>query len=403
MVTDFAYGRGNADAAIDLINDDATPLRASDHDGLVLYLTPHNFVFLAEKKIKIEEQAFSEGNIHSNDKVEFGKGKGKGKGSSTHTGDVTASVEIKVKNDYIIDGDVTAPLVTVDPGATVTGTVTVGPVAPVPLPTLSFTAGSTNVKVKKDETLALAPGSYGDVKVEDRATLELTTGEYFFKKLELKKEATLSVDLAAGAVEVNVVEKVKLDKKAAVVLVSAGAAGSRLFTVNSLENKNIELKQESVFLGTLIAPDAKVKIEKDAFFKGAICAEEIDVKKDVTFVPHGSSVVPPTAMPSVLVDEVGQAEVLEVQEVPTEFALAPNYPNPFNPTTTIEFALPEAVEVSLRVYDVMGREVARLVEGSMGVGNHRVTFDASRLASGIYLYRIQAGRFTEVRRMILVK
>ena len=59
--------------------------------------------------------------------------------------------------------------------------------------------------------------------------------------------------------------------------------------------------------------------------------------------------------------------------------------------------------MSLRVYDVTGRVVARLVEGSMGVGNHRVTFDASMLPSGVYLYRIQAGRFTEVRRMVLVK
>ena len=144
---------------------------------------------------------------------------------------------------------------------------------------------------------SLTQGSYGKVKVEKNGTLELTSGTYFFEKLELKKEATLSVNLAAGAVEVNVLKKVKLDKKAAVVLVSAGSAGSRLFTVNSLENKKIELKQESVFLGTLIAPDAKVKIEKDAFFKGAISAEEIDVKKDVTFVPHGSSVAPPAALP----------------------------------------------------------------------------------------------------------
>ena len=100
------------------------------------------------------------------------------------------------------------------------------------------------------------------------------------------------------------VKNVKLDKKAAVVLVSAGAAGSRLFTVNSLENNIIELKEESVFLGTIIAPDAKVMIEKDAFFKGAICAEEIDVQKDVTFVPHGSS-MSPVAATSVLADEAG--------------------------------------------------------------------------------------------------
>jgi len=65
--------------------------------------------------------------------------------------------------------------------------------------------------------------------------------------------------------------------------------------------------------------------------------------------------------------------------------------------------LPEAVEVSLRVYDVMGRVVARLVERPMAAGHHRVQFNASRLASGLYLYRIQAGRFTQVRHMILVK
>ena len=62
-----------------------------------------------------------------------------------------------------------------------------------------------------------------------------------------------------------------------------------------------------------------------------------------------------------------------------------------------------AVAVSLRVYDVTGREVARLVEAPMAAGSHRVTFDASGLSSGMYLYRIQAGRFTQVRRMVVVK
>ena len=255
-------------------------------------------VFVAEKKIIIYGQTFSEGDIHSNDKIEFKKGN-----PSTHTGTLTAVHKIQIEKNQTIDGDATAPTVAVKARATVRGTVIEGPVAPMPLPTLSFTAGRTNVTVNADQTIVLAPGSYGNVKVKDRASLGLRTGVYFFKKLELEKEATLFVDLAAGAVEVNVVKTVKLDKKAAVVLVSAGAADSRLFTIHSL-HKLIELKQESVFLGTIIAPKAKVVIEKNAFFKGAICAQEIDVKQNVTFMPHGRS-VPPLAAASVLADETG--------------------------------------------------------------------------------------------------
>ena len=89
--------------------------------------------------------------------------------------------------------------------------------------------------------------------------------------------------------------------------------------------------------------------------------------------------------------------------LPTAYALDANYPNPFNPSTEIRFALPEAADVRLVVYDVMGREVARLVDGSLPAGRHRVRFEAGRLASGVYLYRIEAGPFSETRRMTLVK
>ena len=89
--------------------------------------------------------------------------------------------------------------------------------------------------------------------------------------------------------------------------------------------------------------------------------------------------------------------------LPETYALSQNYPNPFNPTTTIAFALPEAVDVRIVVYDVTGREVARLVDGRLGAGTHQVSFDATGLASGVYLYRIQAGRFTKVQHMVLAK
>jgi len=88
---------------------------------------------------------------------------------------------------------------------------------------------------------------------------------------------------------------------------------------------------------------------------------------------------------------------------PKNFILGQNYPNPFNPSTKISFAMPKAGNAVLRVFDMQGREVATLVNGEMSIGNHEVTFDASRLTSGTYIYRLQAGEFTETKKMILLK
>ncbi len=90
-------------------------------------------------------------------------------------------------------------------------------------------------------------------------------------------------------------------------------------------------------------------------------------------------------------------------ELPRDFALAPNYPNPFNPQTTIRFDLPAAMHVRMVVYDVMGREVARLIDQLMRAGTHAATWDASGLPSGTYLYRLTAGAFTETKAMTLLK
>ncbi|MDG5766270.1 DUF4832 domain-containing protein [Balneolales bacterium ANBcel1] len=89
-------------------------------------------------------------------------------------------------------------------------------------------------------------------------------------------------------------------------------------------------------------------------------------------------------------------------EKPTGPRLHQNYPNPFNPTTAIGFDLPEAGEISLVVYDVIGRRVAILAEGSYPAGRHNVSFNASRLGSGHYLYRLQVGDHIETRQMMLI-
>jgi hypothetical protein len=88
---------------------------------------------------------------------------------------------------------------------------------------------------------------------------------------------------------------------------------------------------------------------------------------------------------------------------PKAFALKGNYPNPFNPQTVIHYSVPESAHIRLLVYDVVGREVARLVDVIMEAGNHTVTFDAGRLPSGTYLYRLETpvGSFAET--MVFMK
>ena len=93
------------------------------------------------------------------------------------------------------------------------------------------------------------------------------------------------------------------------------------------------------------------------------------------------------------------AEVLPV----TTFSLMQNYPNPFNPSTSIKYSLPSEEFVTLKVFDILGREVTTLVNQKQGIGEHTINFDASRFNSGVYFYSIRAGKFTDTKKMLLTK
>ncbi|MCL4704400.1 T9SS type A sorting domain-containing protein [bacterium] len=102
-----------------------------------------------------------------------------------------------------------------------------------------------------------------------------------------------------------------------------------------------------------------------------------------------------------------QEKILHVdahtEALPAGFRLAQNYPNPFNPSTTIRFDLPQREQVKLAVYNTMGELVQILTEGSLPAGTHIFTFEAAGLASGVYLYRLQAGAFSETRKLLLMR
>ena len=94
---------------------------------------------------------------------------------------------------------------------------------------------------------------------------------------------------------------------------------------------------------------------------------------------------------------------VERRLVPTDFALRQNYPNPFNPMTVIRYELPSDEHVSLIVYDILGKEIATLINSDQEAGYYEVPFAADRFASGVYFYRLTAGSFTSIQKMLLLK
>ncbi len=96
-------------------------------------------------------------------------------------------------------------------------------------------------------------------------------------------------------------------------------------------------------------------------------------------------------------------EDAQLSQLPKKFELYQNYPNPFNPTTTIKFALPKAGHVKIVVYNILGKMVATILDKNMAAGYHKVVFDGSRLASGIYFYQLQSKNFNKVKKFVLMK
>lgn len=110
----------------------------------------------------------------------------------------------------------------------------------------------------------------------------------------------------------------------------------------------------------------------------------------------------------IYIDEISVSPFLnatpnEFPESPVGFKLEQNYPNPFNPSTRIDYVLPNSSKVTLEIFNMLGQKVVRLVDMRQSAGSHSINFDASNLTSGIYLYRIQAGSFSDIRRMTLIK
>ena len=102
---------------------------------------------------------------------------------------------------------------------------------------------------------------------------------------------------------------------------------------------------------------------------------------------------------------VTDSAYLNVQDerIPNDFMLSQNYPNPFNPVSKIKYRIPHRSMVKLQVFDILGNEISTLVNTEQTAGSYEVEFNGSNLASGIYFYRLNAGEFTSVKKMLLLK
>lgn len=111
----------------------------------------------------------------------------------------------------------------------------------------------------------------------------------------------------------------------------------------------------------------------------------------------------PTASKDLYLTPESTTGVKSNSTLPVNYSLSQNYPNPFNPTTNIKFVIPEKSQVRLEVYNLIGQKVADLINGELNAGEYTITFNANGLSSGVYLYKLQAGNFTSVKKMILMK
>lgn len=359
----------------------------------------HNFVFVANEYIEITRSKFSsQGNMFCNGNIYFTRGD-----PTTYAGNLTAVGCITIDKENLIDGDVTAGgAIKLDPAAGITGAVNAyAGVAPLNLPNPYFTAGGPSYTVPTGGSLTLPPGSYGNVYVREKGTLNLSSGTYRFNRLETKDEATtLNLDVTNGSVAIKVVTNLRFNPETTSNILPSGEAGTTSVTFTTRQSTQMVIAKECYLLGTIIAPNACVLVGKNTSFKGSLIADKIYVERDVTLLHHYSSGSLPVPKP-VLAQDMAAGTV-------TSYELAQNYPNPFNPSTTIRFALPQAGELSLAIYNTAGQLVRLLAKGEYAAGRHAFVWDGrdesgQRVASGVYVYVLKAGSFVAERKLVLMK
>jgi hypothetical protein len=174
------------------------------------------------------------------------------------------------------------------------------------------------------------------------------------------------------------------------------------YIFNGTEAQNTGTSMPATVEGLAINNAAGVKLSQETTINGVLrlMAGVFDNTIPFTLGPNGSISFEGGSL--LIIDGV-QPQPGQLSGIPTVFALFQNYPNPFNPSTTIRYDIPKQCDVTLKVYDIMGRQVAELVNGNHNAGAYQIVWNARGFASGIYYFRIIAGDFVSVKKLVLMK
>ena len=261
---------------------------------------------------------------------------------------------------------------------------------------LNYKLNLTNIIFTSDNTLEfdIYLMSAGDSKEEFRYAL----GQYF---LDLNEKFANSGTLTYSILKSELPES----KKPGSISVSGNQLRMTVKQINSDSRSYPVIPSEKP--GLLIAR-MKLETSADKFSKENFdlnwSADENNFKtKIVAFKNDKLAEVTDINNHIVESDNNGNTEVENFTELPKEFSIEQNYPNPFNPATTINYSIPSTQYTVLKIYDIAGKEVMTLVNETKPAGRYTVKFDGSNLGSGVYFYKITAGNFSAVKRMLLIK
>jgi len=266
----------------------------------------------------------------------------------------------------------------------------------------------------------LLPGIYRDIILEPHSTLTVSGGVYHIRNLRLKANAKLLFDAAS---DLRISDGINADNGSVIgpsnTASSVSASDIVLYVgasdAGSTYSLAVTISPKSFITANIYAKNGTLLLDQETQATGAFLAKDILIGQKVTVSLKSAftGMVPLfTASGGSLAQGGGSAAAASliepVSEIPDKFSIGQNYPNPFNPTTQIRYGLPAQASVKLTIHNLLGQEVATLVEGIQAAGYHVIQWNGTNVSgtivgSGVYFFRIQAGDFVEMKKMILLK